>query len=169
MLSKTLSRIFFFALSAFLNYNVFRCTHTINHGMVLAVKKRSRKIKKRKRIFSVNSAPPPHTHTLMDVQINERRNVLTRAGVNFSQSEFASAWGGGVKFWASTVGGGINRKDPRKQKQSAAKSVKWQQQGPWQTGNVVNFWCVNRKPEKFSDLHWNLWNTHMHAMCLIFQ
>ena len=43
----------------------------------------------------------------MDMQNIMRRNVLTHARVNFSQSETSLLLrgGGGVKFWASTVGG----------------------------------------------------------------
>ena len=52
----------------------------------------------------------------MDMQNNKRRNVLTQARVNFSQSETSSllrGGGGGLNFelllWG---GGGVNRKDP---------------------------------------------------------
>ena len=46
---------------------------------------------------------------MMDMRRNnKRRNALTHARVNFSQSETSSFLRGGskVKFWASTVGGG---------------------------------------------------------------
>ena len=45
----------------------------------------------------------------MDMRNNKRRNILTQTRVNFSQSETSSllrGGEGGVKFWASTVGGG---------------------------------------------------------------
>ena len=45
-------------------------------------------------IFSVNP-PPTHTHTIMDMRNNNRRNVLTHARVKFGQSETSSLLRGG--------------------------------------------------------------------------
>ena len=73
------------------------------------------------RIFSVNS--PPLTdltapHTIMDMRNNKRRNVLTHARVNFSQSETSSLLrrgaGGGLNF-ELLLWRGVNRKDPYNQ------------------------------------------------------
>ena len=52
----------------------------------------------------------------MDMRNNKRRNVLTHARVNFSQSETSSLLRGGelnfeLLLWGGG-GGGVNRKDP---------------------------------------------------------
>ena len=76
-------------------------------------------------IFFVHSTPlpPPHTHTIMDMRKNKRRNALTNMRVTFSQSETSSPLRGGgegrgVKILITTGwaggGGGVNRKDLQK-------------------------------------------------------
>ena len=83
------------------------------------------------RIFSVNSSPhpstdltplllpppPSHTHTIMDMRNNKRRNVLTHARVNFSQSETSSLLrgAGGTRElnFELLLWWGINRNDPQ--------------------------------------------------------
>ena len=62
-------------------------------------------------IFSVNSPPPP-PHTIMDMRNNKRRNGLTHARVNFSQSETSSLLRGGELNFELLLWGGVNRKDP---------------------------------------------------------
>ena len=64
--------------------------------------------------------PPPHTHTIMDMQNNKRHNVLTRARVNFSQSETSWLLRGGsyilsfeILLWACVCvwgGGGLTER-----------------------------------------------------------
>ena len=60
--------------------------------------------------------PPPPT-TIMDMRINKnnrRRNVLTHARVNFSQSETSSLLRGGRELnFELLLSRGVNRKDPR--------------------------------------------------------
>ena len=51
----------------------------------------------------------------MDMRNNKRRNVLTHARVNFSQSETSSLLhgGGGELNFELLLWGGVNRKDPQ--------------------------------------------------------
>ena len=60
----------------------------------------------------------PLPHTIMDIQNKKRRNDLTHAQLNFSQSERSSLLGGGgggrVELKLSLLLlGGVNRKDPQ--------------------------------------------------------